>query len=144
MRNKQRIKRTVSCFSLVWGSVHGSVAFAGIQGLGFLPGTTSSNASAISADGRVVVGFTSFDFYDSKSFRWDARRGNAGHLPPLAGDVSTRATVLSADGRMAAGMSIAGVGWEAWHNARWDQTTPEYIAGGKGSIPLPSPTRDFR
>lgn len=138
MQNKQRIKRASLCFSLVWGSVHGSVAFAGIQGLGFLPGTSSSNASAISADGRVVVGYTSNDYYNSKSFRWDADAGMR-ELPPVAGDVSTRAAVLSADGRMAAGLSIGGVSWEAWHNARWDQTAPEYIAGGTGSIAFPYP-----
>lgn len=128
---------SASLVCVVWGAMGGAVHGAAIQGLGFLPGTSQSFATAISSDGTVVVGYTSSDFYSSRSFRWERGKGMT-ELSPLASDVSTQATVLSADGRFSAGLSIGGISWEQWHTARWTSDgTPEYLTGGKGIITFP-------
>ncbi len=76
---------------------------ASFQGLGGLPGGQFfAEASAVSADGSVVVGFgTSASGY-SEAFRWTEASGMVG-LGYLPGGVNSRATGVSADGSVVVG-----------------------------------------
>jgi uncharacterized membrane protein len=73
--------------------------------LATLPGMTVTGASAVSADGSVVVGATGTGNYDSYPLMWDGL-GNLTVLPLLPGNVYGAATEVSADGSV-----ILGVSW---------------------------------
>lgn len=81
----------------------------GIVTLGILPGADRSNARAVSADGRVVVGCS------ERAFRWTERTGMVA-LP--GGRTIFGATAMSADGRMVFGEEY---GPDGSHVIRWDE-----------------------
>ena len=54
------------------------MALASFQGLGFLPGASYSEANAVSADGLVVVGASTYASGDAQAFRWTAAGGMVG------------------------------------------------------------------
>ncbi|HEX7861091.1 MAG TPA: hypothetical protein VF773_12230 [Verrucomicrobiae bacterium] len=72
-------------------------AIDGMTGLGFLPGENQSTATAVSADGSVVVGVSGLS-----AFRWTAENGleNIGNFFP---------TGVSADGNVVVGVAQADV-----------------------------------
>ena len=77
----------------------------GMEGLGFLPGGSYSEARAASADGSVVVGYsTSENSSQSEAFRWSLAGGMEG-LGLLPGGTWSRATAVSADGTAVFGMA---------------------------------------
>jgi probable HAF family extracellular repeat protein len=97
----------------------------GIVGLGTLSGGYNSEAVAVSADGRVVVGTsTTWPPYE-QAFRWTAEEGmvGLGFVPP--GEYSSVARAVNADGTVIVGMS----GAEAF---RW---TAETGMVGLGDLP---------
>ena len=75
------------------------------NGLGFLPGRSSSTASAVSADGKVVVGTSSTPGVDSsvRAFRWTSTDGMTSIDAKLNPISSSGATAVSADGSAIAG-----------------------------------------
>jgi len=88
-------------------------------GLGDLPGgITYSQATGISADGSVVVGYSYSASDWSEAFRWDATNGMVGLGDLPGGTTSSAATGVSADGSIVVGGSDSGFG-EAF---RWDVT----------------------
>ncbi len=72
------------------------------QGLGFLPGDTSSQAFGVNANGSVVVGQGATGTTNTLGFLWTAAGGmvSLGSLPPANG---SNATAVSADGSTVAG-----------------------------------------
>jgi probable HAF family extracellular repeat protein len=104
------VQRAVSCL-LVWVAFHfcPSASAATFTGLGDLPGGAfSSEAFAISADGKVVVGRSAVFFGQEEAFRWTASGGMVG-LGNLPGGASTTAYAASADGSTVVGRS----GWQS-------------------------------
>ena len=95
-------------------------AETGIQGLGSLPGIPpwgdSSDAYAISADGSVLVGYSS-SAEGNQPFRWTAETGmiGLGHLG-MNTDGTSAAWGVSADGSVITGVSQSTSGVEAF---RW-------------------------
>lgn len=79
---------------------------AGFEGLGFLPEGSCSEATAVSADGSVVVG-TGCTTHGVRAFRWTASQGIA-EIPAPDGMVETWATGVSADGAYVSGYGRAG------------------------------------
>ena len=90
-------------------------AESGMQGLGFLPGGLyedefygligTSEAKAVSADGTVIVGYSSFTAGQSmEAFRWTAENGMEG-LGHLSGYDRSWATAVSADGLSVFGLA---------------------------------------
>lgn len=75
----------------------------GLTDLGVLPGAGSSSATAMSQDGRVVVG-SSGSSSRPQAFRWVDGSGMQA-LGALPGHVRSLAAAVSADGRMVAGTS---------------------------------------
>jgi probable HAF family extracellular repeat protein len=95
-------------------------------GLGDLPGGEfHSSATALSADGRVVVG-SSTAADGRQAFRWSATDGmiDLGDLPGRT--VSSGATGLSADGRVVVGAGYGEQGQEAF---RWTRKTGMHALG---------------
>jgi probable HAF family extracellular repeat protein len=84
-------------------------------GLGYLAGQTSNTASAVSADGSVVVGYSPFG---GEAFRWTQAGGmmGLGLLPGSSGLGSgTFAKAVSADGSVVVGSgSTSSPGGEAF------------------------------
>ena len=79
-------------------------------GLGDLPGGAhSSTALAVSADGSVVVGWSSSDFAQGRgvAFRWTEASG-MDHLGNLGGDFTSSASATSGDGSLVVGISQSG------------------------------------
>lgn len=85
----------------------------GIVGLGCLAGHTTSRASAISADGKVVVGSSS-DYTTTRAFRWTEETGMVA-LGEL-GDASCDnvALAVSADGSVIVGCNMSQRGRRAF------------------------------
>jgi probable HAF family extracellular repeat protein len=74
-------------------------------GLGFLPGGTSSGASAVSADGSVVVGSSNFSaggLAGSRAYRWTQATGMVA-LDALPGSQSIGVDDVSGDGTIVVG-----------------------------------------
>ncbi len=73
-------------------------------GLGYLPGAgnASSSASAVSADGAVIVGASTSASSDQEAFRWTSATGMVG-LGFLPGGTGSAASAVSADGLVVAG-----------------------------------------
>lgn len=84
--------------------------------LGFLPGATESRASAVSADGSVIVGISGSSGEDI-AFRWeDGLMTSLGELP--GGEVGSWAKEVSPDGSIVVGYSSSSLGMmEAF---RWE------------------------
>ena len=82
----------------------GASAQTSLTGLGFLPGGESSSATAASADGRIVVGWSGSSAGPS-AFRWGAISGMR-ELPRLAGATASYAHDISDDGTRACGWCI--------------------------------------
>jgi predicted outer membrane repeat protein len=74
---------------------------ASFEGLGYLPGGTCSEATAVSADGSVVVG-TGCTASGVQAFRWTAAERIVG-IPIPAGLIESWATDVSADGKYVLG-----------------------------------------
>jgi uncharacterized membrane protein len=70
---------------------------AAFEGLGFLPGDTSSQATGVSADGSVVVGLSCFSVSSCKAVFWDPTHG-----------VRSLQQVLIADGIDLTGWTLSG------------------------------------
>lgn len=73
----------------------------GLIGLGYLPGDVWSEATAVSADGSVVVGASGREFHD-ESFRWTSSGG-------MTGLGNFWAWAVSADGNVVVGRGISDV-----------------------------------
>lgn len=72
-------------------------------GLGVLPGTTSSFATGVSADGSVVVGQSlEFTSVTGRAFRWTTSTGMT-ELPGSSEGLNTDAYAVSSDGSVAVG-----------------------------------------
>jgi probable HAF family extracellular repeat protein len=75
------------------------------QGLGFLPGGRASDATGVSANGRVVVGEATGATGSSQAFRWTAASGMVGlGFLPEASD--SFANGVNADGTVVVGFDI--------------------------------------
>src|SRR5687768_766202 len=83
------------------------------QGLGHLPGETSSRAFAVSADGSIVTGNSS-----SRAFRWTAETGMVPLLNPGGTAVVGTPRGISADGSVVVGTTSAAQGQRAF---RWTE-----------------------
>ncbi|HEY5378310.1 MAG TPA: autotransporter domain-containing protein [Pseudolabrys sp.] len=83
------------------------------QGLGFLPGGTSSQANAVNADGTVVVG-SGENSGPAQAFRWTS--GGMVGLGFLPGGSFSDATGVNADGSVVVGSSDSSSGQQAF---RW-------------------------
>jgi probable HAF family extracellular repeat protein len=83
------------------------------EGLGVLPGATSSSAFAVSRDGSVVVG-TSGTATAREAFRWDASSGMRGLGRLNAAGPMSEAHAVSADGAVVLGRSSGPQGDEAF------------------------------
>jgi probable HAF family extracellular repeat protein len=89
-------------------------ASGGMVGLGLLPGTTSSAASAVSDDGSVVFGTTSTGATAGSPFVWDASHGmrdleavlNGNFGVNLAGWHLSSVNDISTDNRTLVGQGI--------------------------------------
>jgi probable HAF family extracellular repeat protein len=112
----------------------------GMVGLGDLnadPEFQSSTATAVTADGLVVVGFSDAEGFFDQAFRWTASSGmvGLGALPNPLG-IGSAALAVSADGGTIAGWSFGDNGPEAfvWTSAGGMRTLrQELIAAGLGS-----------
>jgi probable HAF family extracellular repeat protein len=93
-------------------------------GLGYLPGgsNTSSSASAVSADGSVIVGVSTSANSEQEGFRWTMSTGMVG-LGFLPGGTSSAASFVSGDGQVIVGS--AGFSWDPSRRAafRWTEAT---------------------
>jgi len=96
-----------------------AAAAAGFSGLGSLPGAVpGSAATAVSADGAVVVGSCPDGASCSEAWRWTQGTGIVG-LGFLSGDATSEALAVSDDGSVVAGASgakaarwVNGSGWQ--------------------------------
>jgi probable HAF family extracellular repeat protein len=118
-------KILANCISLGIGLGAIGVAFqaqaASFQGLGGLPGSFSSSATGVSADGSVVVGSsTRTPMWTTEAFRWTQATGMVGLGDLPGGSFSSSANGVSADGSVVVGISNIGNGNEAF---RWTQAT---------------------
>jgi len=86
--------------------------------LGFLSGTTSSQALDISADGAVVVGYCNPN--DHRAFRWTAESGMVSLGRITGGSFYSRAIGVSGDGGVVVGRARSSIGNEAF---LWSSTT---------------------
>lgn len=123
-------KILANCISLGIGLGAIGVTFpaqaASFQGLGGLPGSFSSSASGVSADGSVVVGSSQRERTDSpyrgwEAFRWTQGTGmvGLGNLP--GGDFGSRASEVSGDGSVVVGYGFSNTNFlKAF---RWTQGT---------------------
>ena len=112
--------RILSCICATIFSVAATVELAAavvsFHGLGDLPGgDISSGASAVSADGMVVVG-SSHSASGIEAYRWSLLEGIVALGDLAGGDFDSRATSVSADGSVIVGNAHSVNGVEAF---RW-------------------------
>lgn len=107
---------------------------SGMQGLGYLPGGGEHSwASAVSADGAVVVGSSDSTGHEEEAFRWTQADGMQalGYLPGSQEYGDSWASAVSADGSAVVGTSDSENGYQAF---RWTQTGSMqglgYLPGG--------------
>ena len=111
---------SVVSFMLFAAGVAPSAPAASFRGLGDLPGGNFlSLAMAVSADGRVIVGYAA-STNGLEAFRWTAATGMVGLGDLSGGTFSSFAWAVSADGSVVVGYSRASSGNEAF---RWTQAT---------------------
>jgi len=85
-------------------------ASEGMVGIGELPGgLTDSRATAVSADGSVIVGSSASGLGTSEAFRWTSTGGMAGLGDLPGGPFLSEASAVSADGGIVVGRSAVGV-----------------------------------
>jgi probable HAF family extracellular repeat protein len=103
----------------------------GMQALGTLGGNRSE-AYGVSADGRVVVGWSFNAAGQRRAFRWTASDGMQ-DLGTLGGDYS-EARGVSADGSVVVGGARNAAGY--WHAFRWQNGVMQDLGtlGGDGSL----------
>lgn len=107
--------------AFVWSARHG------MRDLGALPGRSGSLASAISADGGVVVGSSADDMAnlalpdegEIKGFIWHRRSGLMAEIANSLGGGMTMPTAVSSDGKIVVG--VATDGQHRRHAFRWTQ-----------------------
>lgn len=104
------------------------------QGLGDLPGGPfHSVALGVSADGSVVVGYSSSSAGGWEAFRWEGGvMTGLGDLP--GGGFSSQATGVSADGSVVVGTGVAASGWH--EGFRWQ----DGVMTGLGSLRTDAPS----
>ena len=132
-------KILANCISLGIGLGAIGVAFqaqaASFQGLGGLPGSFSSSATGVSADGSVVVG-NSNSANGHEAFIWNSRQGMRSLREILTNDYGLDLTgwTLEATGISADGLTIVGTGlnpnnnvesWIARLNPQNNPSVPE-------------------
>ena len=129
--SRARAVCVVAGASLIAGH-NGNASAADFQGLGDLPGLTfASRATAVSADGRVVVGQADIGSDFDEAFRWEAGvMTGLGDLP--GGDFFSEATAVSADGGVVVGSSKSSSGTEAF---LWIKGPIEGVMIGLGDLP---------
>jgi probable HAF family extracellular repeat protein len=90
----------------------------GMTGLGYAnPNDVESNALAMSADARFIVGTFTTATHNTYAFRWSTEAG----MQPLAGDpANSQANAISNDGRVIAGVSMGGFG-PLYRAFRWTE-----------------------
>jgi probable HAF family extracellular repeat protein len=88
----------------------------GMVGLGYLTGAIKSGASGVSADGAVVVGYSSTSPTVNEATRWTSGGGMVGLGDLSGGDFSSFASGVSADGSAVVGYGTSASGHEAF---RW-------------------------
>lgn len=99
--------------------------------LGTLPGSLGSEATAVSADGRVVTGASTSRAGLRTAFRWTAQQGVAS-LGLLPGGSFSHATAISGDGGVIVGEADGG--GPGLHAFRWTvDTTLSQVEGLRGS-----------
>lgn len=116
--------------AFLWTSQDGMIGLGDLSG-----GSFYSSASAVSADGSVVVG-RGFAEASDAAFRWTAQDGMVALADLAGGSTGGDATAISADGSVI-------VGWgrsTSMEAARWENgglpTGLGYLAGGFGSVAL--------
>jgi probable HAF family extracellular repeat protein len=103
LRNPLLVAAYLAASTLVFPQ--SSTADAGFTGLGFLPGGSSSEANAISADGSTVVGGSGNGLASgTQAFKWTSGGGMVG-LGTLPGGQASQAYAVSSDGSVVAGTS---------------------------------------
>ena len=90
------------------------------QGLGFLPGGSSSGASGVNANGTVVVGSAIDASFHGQAFRWTAASGMV-RLGFLPGGNFSDANGVNADGTVVVGQAIDASGQP--QAFRWTRAT---------------------
>ena len=112
-------KRTLAIL-MAMGCLAAPAPAASFVGLGDLPGGTfSSTAMAVSADGHVVVGYSSSS-NGTQAFRWTQATGMIGLGDLPGGNFASYAFAVSADGSVIVGYSSSSNGTQAF---RWTQAT---------------------
>jgi len=91
----------------------------GVQGLGFLPGGSSSVANGISANGLVMVGYCTDAVGHDQAFRWTQAGGMIG-LGKLPGFADSFASNISRDGSIIVGANYNSTNGMAF---KWTQST---------------------
>jgi probable HAF family extracellular repeat protein len=88
----------------------------GMQGLGYLPGGSTSSALGVSADGSTIVGgsYNASGCYEA--FRWTSSGGMQGLGDLPGGEFGSGASDISADGTVIVGSARSEIGDEAF---RW-------------------------
>jgi probable HAF family extracellular repeat protein len=102
----------------------------GMTSLGFLAGGRNSVASALSADGSVIVGHSGSNI-GSQAFRWTA--GGMVGLGFLPGGTSSFARGVSADGSVVVGASNDAAGAQAFRWTSGGMVGLGFLAGGTQS-----------
>jgi probable HAF family extracellular repeat protein len=100
------------------------------QGLGDFPGGSfESGASAVSADGSVVVGYGT-TAAGQQAFRWTKNTGmvSLGKLPDSSFKKNW-ANSISADGTVIVGSGDPGSGWDSYKGFRWTQDSGMVLIG---------------
>ncbi|MBI5685782.1 MAG: PEP-CTERM sorting domain-containing protein [Verrucomicrobia bacterium] len=122
---KRLMMMAVAAGMLLGCSPGNSFAASSFTGLGFLPVYTNSYASAVSGDGKVVVGWASPDKYPeysyhsyNKPFRWTAEAGmvDLGRLP---GGKFGKALAVSRDGLVVVGVCATDPLNQTFQAFRW-------------------------
>jgi len=90
-----------ACFSGC-GDHSSPVQHAQFRALGFLPGYTASQASAVATDGTLVAGTAATTAGNRQAFRWTPQQGLTG-LGYLPGGTASTATAVSATGAVIVG-----------------------------------------
>ncbi|MBN1786989.1 MAG: hypothetical protein JW806_01190 [Sedimentisphaerales bacterium] len=100
--------------------------------MGFLPGDDYSFATAISADGNAVVGFSKLGSGDKEAFRWTASEGmiGLGFLPADFPVDDSAAWDVSADGAVIVG--IGKLNW--WYGEPWSETDEAFYWTESGGM----------
>ncbi len=93
-----------------WTSGTGMVGLGDLQG-----GDYWSQASGVSADGNVVVGFSYNASFDFEAFRWTSATGMVGLGDLPGGGFDVRANDVSADGNVVVGNGSSATGPEAYY-----------------------------